>query len=309
MNGDSVPAKESRLRRVMVLVNPHSGLPRSLVTMQRAIETHWDLPGTDLFYQFTRSAQDGVDKVLRALERDLDVVLVAGGDGTVSTIGRSLVGTQTALGVIPTGSGNGFARHFGIPLTPAKAVEALADADVRATDVGLVNGTYFFVTCSMAWDASLVRSFDRSPVRGVLPYIFAGVQELFQFEAQDITVSIDSQTAETFPEPMVFTIANLTQFGGGALIAPQAQADDGVLELVVALKQDAPLLIANIGRLFDGSVNKVPQVITRSLRSMHVQRASASPIQIDGELVDAEREVEIGIRPGALRVLVPRLQK
>jgi diacylglycerol kinase (ATP) len=309
MNEDSIPSKEGRLRRVMVLVNPHSGLPRSLVTMQRAIESHWDLPGTDLFYQFTRSAQDGVDKVKRALERDLDVVLVAGGDGTVSTVGRALVGTSTALGVIPTGSGNGFARHFGIPLTPARAVEGLSDADVRDTDVGVVNGTYFFVTCSMAWDASIVRSFDRSPVRGVLPYIFAGVQELFQFEAQDIEVSIDSCSPETFSEPMVFTIANMTQFGGGALIAPQARADDGLLELVVALRQDVPMLIANIGRLFDGSVNKLPQVSTRQLRTMRVTRASASPIQIDGELVDADREVEVGIRPGALRVLVPPAKK
>ena len=91
-----------------------------------------------------------------------------------------------------------------------------------------------------------------------------------------------------------------------ARIAPQARADDGCLELVVVLRQDTPKLIANLARLFDGSIAGIPEVITRKFRSMMVRRPVATPIQIDGELVDAPREIEVRIRPRSLKVLVPR---
>ena len=296
-------------RRVLVLINPRSGLPRGFNVLRQAVEKHWDVAGVELFYQFTRSAEDGVAKARHAVYSRVDTILVAGGDGTVSTVGRALVGTDVALGVIPTGSGNGFARHFGIPLATGAAVRALAGSELKAIDVGIVNETMFFVTCSMAWDAAIVRSFERAPIRGVLPYVLAGVQEFFQYEAQDIEVQIDSMPVERFHAPMVFTVANMTQFGGGARIAPGARADDGYLELVVALRQDTPRLIANIGRLFDGSITGIPEVTSRRFRTMTVRRQKATPIQIDGELVQAPEEVAVRIRPAALKVLVPQSVK
>lgn len=297
---------DDTLRKVLVLTNPRSGLPRSFDAMRRAVEQYWDLEDIDLFYKFTRSAEDGVDKVRRAIRAGVDTVLVAGGDGTISSVGRALVGTGTALGVIPTGSGNGFARHFGIPLEPASAVRVLADAEVESIDVGTVNEMMFFVTCSMAWDAALVESFERAPIRGIVPYVFGAVNKLFQYEAQDIAVSLDGSSDELFKAPMVFTIANMTQFGGGARIAPHARPDDGRLELVVVLRQDTPKLIANLAHLFDGSITRIPEVMTRGFHSMKVRRRKATPIQIDGELVDAPEEIDVRIRPSALKVLVPR---
>jgi diacylglycerol kinase family enzyme len=107
------------------------------------------------------------------------------------------------------------------------------------------------------------------------------------------------------PDPLLFTVANLTQFGGGARIAPHACADDGLLELVAARRQDAPELLDNIPRLFDGTLNVLPQVILRSFRTMIVRREKASPIHIDGEIVEAGAEVRFRVEPAALRVLVP----
>jgi diacylglycerol kinase (ATP) len=296
----------SKDRRVLVLANPKSGLSWSFNQMRRAMDTWWDVPGTDLCYQFCQNPEDGLAKTRRAVERGTDIVLVVGGDGTVSTVGRALIGTDAALGMIPAGSGNGFARHFGIPLTPAHAARTLAQATVRQIDVGLADETPFLVTCSMAWDAAIARSFARSRIRGILPYAFAGVQGFFEYQPQDISVELDSVEQITFPSPVVFTVANLSQYGGGAKIAPRARPDDGRLELVVALRQDMPRLMANIHRLFDGSINAVPEVISRTFRSMRVRRAHASAIQIDGELVEAGREVAVRVLPRALKVLVPQ---
>ena len=118
-------------------------------------------------------------------------------------------------------------------------------------------------------------------------------------------MELDAREPLSFPDPMVFTVANLTQYGGGARIAPHARADDGALELVVALRRDAAWLIPNIHRLFDGTVSELKGITTLTFRSMVVRREREGPIQIDGELVEAPADVEVGILPAALAVLVP----
>lgn len=294
-------------RRVVVLVNPKSGLMWSFDTMRRAFDRYWEtLAGVDLKYQFTQSVADGECKARACVEDGVDTVIVVGGDGTLSTIGRVLVDSDVALGVVPVGSGNGFARHFGISRSPEKAIEQLATAERKAIDVGRVNGNPFFVTCSMAWDASIVSGFERLPVRGILPYVFAGVEEFFEYRPQPMDVVLDGKESLSFNSALVFTVANLTQFGGGARIAPHARPDDGRLELVVALRQDIARLVTNITRLFDGSLNRLPEVVSRSFRTMRVKREKATPIQIDGELMECDRDVEVAVSSGGLNVLAPR---
>jgi diacylglycerol kinase family enzyme len=296
----------AELRKVRILVNRRSGFMRSFNDVQEAFERYWDTPENDLSYQFCRDARDGRRKARRAVDQAFDVLLVVGGDGTVNTAGAALIGTDTVLGVVPMGSGNGFARHFGIPLNPEKAARALAGADVKRIDVGLANDKPFLVTCSTAWDAALVKSFERSPVRGILPYVFAGVYEFLGYEPQEITAELDSGEVLTFPDPVVFTIANLTQYGGGTVITTDAQPDDGMLELVVAQKQDIPVLLANIHRLLSGSISELPRVVSRRFRSLTVTRVNEAPIQIDGELVPAPRELRVRAARRCLNVLVPR---
>ena len=295
----------NKYRRIRVIINPKSGLGWSFDAMRRALDKAWDLSGSDLVYQFCQSGEDGYIKAKRAVEEGVDTILVAGGDGTINTVGKALIGSDVALGVIPAGSGNGFARHFGIPLTPAKAVSVLATASTRRIDVGIANDRPFFVTCSMAWDASIAKGFAQSHIRGVLPYIFAGVNEFLEYQPQDMHVEIGGNEEIIFKRALVFTIANMTQFGGGAKIAPQAQPDDGYLELVVALHQDVAKLFANIGKLFNGSLDELPEVITKKFKEMVVKRRNASPIQIDGELVEAPEKIYIKVVPAALKVLVP----
>jgi diacylglycerol kinase (ATP) len=293
------------LRKVLVLVNPKSGVLNRWNGLQRTVERCWDVGDIDLKYQFSKDVADGQEKARRAVRDGVDTVLVAGGDGTVSSVGQMLIGTDVVLGVIPTGSGNGFARHFGIPLSEEKAVEALAKASVLAIDVGFINEMPFLVTSSMAWDASLVRHFERMPVRGILPYVMAGVHEWFEYRAQSITIEMDDGETFTLTDPLVVTVANLTQYGGGARIAPSARADDERLELVTAVRRDAPKLLANIGRLFDGTINQIPELQSRRFRSLTMRRPCATPIQIDGELVEAPEVVKIRVQARGLKVLVP----
>lgn len=293
------------LKKVRIIINPNSGLGVSLRILLETFSEYWDTDGRELSFQLSKSAEDGRHKARKAVADGVELLMVVGGDGVINTIGSELLGTEVVLGVIPTGSGNGFARHFGIPLVPSKAVKALVKSQATRIDVGEANGRPFFVTCSMAWDAALVKTFEKSPVRGIFPYVFAAAYELFDYKAEKFKVQIDDEAERVFNCPMLFTVANLTQYGGGARIAPKATADDGFLWLTCALREDIPKLIPNLLKLFDGSIHQVRDIFIQPFHSMRVIRETDQPIQVDGELVQSGPEVEISIRPKALRVLVP----
>ncbi len=288
-------------------MNPRSGRSHALNEVVHAVNQHWDAPGCDVTFQFSNDEQDGRDKVRRALDEGVGTILVMGGDGIVNTVGSELLGTGVELGVIPTGSGNGFARHFGIPLVIDDAVRALVTAQATAIDVGFANGRPFFVTCSMAADASLVKTFEAFPFRGVIPYVFAAAHQWFEYHAHRFEVVLDGGDTLTFDGPLVFTVANLTQYGGGARIAPKAEHNDGLLDLVVIERHEAGRVVANVARLFDGTIDSLPGVLTRRFKRLRVKRERAAVIQVDGELQESSPVVDVEVREHALTVLIPRV--
>ena len=292
------------MKQVLVLINPKSGSgnPYRFIS---AIEKVWDTPENDISFQFSQSTEDGVGKTKRAIERGADTILIVGGDGMVNSIGCALMGTEVRLGVVPGGSGNGFARHFQIPLQPDAAAKALFNGHTQRIDVGKANDRFFFVTCSMAWDGALVEGFEKLGFRGGLaPYILAGAQQLLEYKAQPFQVKIDDEHLD-FKHPLIFTVANLSQYGSDVLVAPDAKADSGNLELIAIEKKDMPLVISHIHRFIEKTFHQHPLVTHRPFKIMTVQRKSATPIQIDGELMKAETDVHIEVLPSALNVIVP----
>jgi len=295
----------SEKKKVRILINPNSGLGTALDRIRDPLLEHWDLPETDLSIQFSKSKKDGQAKARRAIDEGVGKLLVMGGDGIINTIGNVLIGTDVALGVIPTGSGNGFARHFDIPLDIVKATQALASAKAKQIDVGYANDQPFFVTCSLAWDAALVDAFEKSPVRGVLPYIFAGVYQFFEYTPQPFTFLLDETEELHIPDPLLCTIANLTQYGGGAQIAPGAKSDDGQLQLVTIRRRDFAKVVPMIGKVFDGTCDRLREIETRSFKTLTVHREKEGPMQLEGELLSAPADIHIRVQPRALNVLVP----
>jgi len=292
------------MKQVLVLINAKSGVgsPYRYIS---AIEKVWDTPDHDVSFQFSQSAADGAEKVRRAIEGGTDTVLVVGGDGMVNTIGRVLVGTPARLGVVPAGSGNGFARHFKIPLNPDAAASALLQGHTMPIDVGKVNGRLFFVTCSMAWDGALVETFEKFPFRGIVPYVLAGATQLLEYKAQPFHVEIDGELID-FKHPLIFTVANLSQFGSDVLVAPDAKADSGLLELVAIEKSNIPHVLSQIHRFVEKTFHQHQHVTNRHFKRMTVKRETDSPIQVDGEIFDGGTSIEVEVLPSALNVIVPK---
>ncbi len=297
-------ADETGAQRVRVLFNPKSGVGTSIEDVRYALQRHWDVKGIDLTYQVSLSKEDGIAKARRAVDEGVDTIIVLGGDGMVNSIGGVLIGSETALAVVPTGSGNGFARHFDIPLAMDKASAALRDGHRLPIDVGFLDDAPFFVTCSLAWDADLVKGFEEFPIRGVLPYVFAGIYHWFTYHPQKFILALDGDEL-LLDKPMLLTVANMTQYGGGARIAPTARPDDGLLELIAAAKPEPIQFVRDIHRLFDGTIEQMESVLTRRFKKMTVSREHPAAVQLDGELLDKGREFTIEVREEALQVIVP----
>jgi len=285
--------------KTLVIANPRSGFGKANCDLSARLRSVW--PG-ELRVHVSQSKQDSAEQIAAG---GFDTLLVAGGDGMINSIGGQLLGSEIPLGVLPTGSGNGFARHFGIPLNIEQAATALANGSVVQMDAGTVNGVPFFVTASFAWDAALVETYERMPMRGVPSYGVAGMVEFFRYEPQAFRVTYDDGTEEDFKRPILFTVANLTQFGGGAVVAPQALMNDGLLDLVAIEQSNIPSIIWRVRAFFERRWHETDAVLCRRFRKLTMTRAAPGPIQIDGEIMEAAATVEVEVREAALRVLVP----
>ena len=293
-------------QKVRVFYNRHSGPGISpFQRVEEAFEREWSGIAGEIGWYFPVSREDSSRKVRAALDDGADLVVVCGGDGTVSSIGIELAGTGVPLAVIPMGSGNGLARHFHEKLDPAEAVAQLAGGTVIPMDVARANGRAFLVSASVAWDAELVRAYDRLPMRGVGSYFLAGAMTFFDYVPQPLSVSIDGEPAFEIDDPLLFSVGNVSGWGGGALIDPASDASDGRLELVAGRKRDAGRMLGDFAAIFRQGIRALPGAIHRPFTRMRVERPSPAPIQLDGERVDAEAAIEFTVDPAALQLLAP----
>lgn len=293
-------------RKVRVFYNRRSGPGASRFhRVEEAFSKEWKDAAEDLAWYFPASREESSRMVRAALADGADCIVVCGGDGTVSSIGRELVGTGVPMGVVPLGSGNGLARHFGQDLDPAASVAQLARGAVRDLDVGYADGAPFLVSASVAWDAELVRAYDKMPLRGVGSYVLAGAVSFLDYASQPLTVTVDGAETFTIEDPFLFTIGNVSGWGGGALIDPDSDPSDGRMELVAGRRRDAPRMLADIASVFTTGTSSLPGAINRSFHDLLVERPEGRPIQLDGELVAAGRAVRFTVESGRMKLLVP----
>ena len=283
--------------KVRVFYNKKAGAGFSFRRVQDAFAVHWKQTADDLAWYFPSSPGESFKMVDAAIADGVECIVVCGGDGTVSSIGTRLIGSGICLGVVPIGSGQS--------MNCSEAIAQLARGAIRELDVGYVNDRPFLVSASAAWDAAMVKAYNQSPIRGVGTYVLAGVYSFFDYTPKPVRIVIDNAETLDIDRPILLTIGNLSGWGGGALIDKDASGCDGRLELVAARKQDAPLLLANLAEVFDRGLINLPNVIFRHFKTLRIDRAEAQPIQLDGELHDAPKTLEVNVQKGQLKVLVP----
>jgi len=266
-------------------------------------------PWGELDVKITGAPGDARHLASDAAADAVDVVLSVGGDGTANEVAWGLMGSRTALGIVPTGSGNGLARVLRIPLRPDAALVALQDAVVRRMDVGLANGRPFLNVAGAGFDAHVGEAFHEwgrsGGRRGLWSYFRLGLPRALSYRASTWTLEAG---AGGFAGPaFLVAFVNGRQYGGAAVIAPGARLDDGLLEIVVV--EDAPALelIVNSARLFVGGIEGFRRY--RRIAAPEAVLVGPAPFghHRDGEPEPAASRLEVKLEPRALAVLVPRV--
>jgi len=287
--------------RILFIANPISGthdkqpiidsLPRFLSEERFA----WDVAWTDHRGHAAELAEE-------AAREGIDVCAAIGGDGTVNEVARSLCHTNTALAIIPMGSGNGLARHIQIPMNPDGALKVLARCDIKALDYGLINDIPFFCTCGMGFDAFISEKFAGSGKRGLLTYIENTLKGGLSYQPETYEIELDGQTEHH--EAFLIACGNASQYGNNFYIAPQASMSDGLLDVTIMEPfnvLEAPQIVM---QMLNKTLDTNSRIKTFQCRSLHVHRAQPGVIHYDGDPAEAGTDIDIRLVPQGLRVVV-----
>ena len=289
-------------RKIVFVYNPISG-SHKLLPVVPIIEKFINNDIYDYEIINTQHKGHATEIAREYAARRYDAVIAVGGDGTVNEVGCGLIGSDTALGIIPCASGNGLARHQGIPIDPFKAVKWLDKSIFTDIDYGTMNGQPFFCTCGVGFDAKVSDSFSKAGTRGVLTYLESIMKEIATYHNETYKLSFDD-SSETF-EAFFITCANADQWGNNAFIAPTASLQDGLLDVIAAHPfnvVDAPLIAF---QLFNRQIDKNPKVSVRKCNGVTITRQKEGPAHYDGDPVIMGREIRIEIVPSGLKVLIP----
>lgn len=295
------------MKNIAFIINPISGaketqnakrkLPKLI--MQTLDMEQW-LPNI----VFTEYAGHATELAHQYARMGFDAVVAVGGDGTVNEVARGLKDTKTALGIMPMGSGNGFARHLNIPIRPQKALEMINHSEPINVDYGLANERLFVSTCGTGFDAVVADNFAGSNKRGFMTYLQNTLKVAFSYQPQ--TYHIVGDGLDVTHKAFLITFANANQWGYEAMIAPKASVQDGKMDIML-MSSHAILGSASLAlRLFTGSIDNSYFMDTIRAKEITLEREEVAPFHIDGDPVEMDKDIHIKIVADGLKVLVEK---
>jgi len=290
---------------IKFIYNPRSGFIHAEQSIKKIIADYF--PRNLCYYEFIVTEYKGhaYEIAKQAVKDGYDILVAIGGDGTVNETASGLVNSEAALGIIPNGSGNGLARGLGIPINIRRSTKLITTGLVRKIDVGQIGKHYFFVIAGLGLDAMIGKRFDEGRLRGPAPYYIAGLREFFRYQEPEYVIKFDRQTIKT--RAMVVAVANISQYGNNAIIAPHARPDDGFLDLAIIEPTSFVSAIYHLPRLFTGHIDRTP--FTRIYRStkFDIYRENPAPYTLDGEVFEGKRHIAVTMLPKALNVIVKNI--
>ncbi len=287
-------------RKILFVINPKSGVS-SKRSVPVLIEKYLDRERFDYTIAPTQYMAHACELTKDAVAKGFDAVIAVGGDGTVNEVARVLVGTDTALGVLPCGSGNGFSRHLGVPMNIKKAIEFINSSEPTPIDYGKINGIPFFCTCGMGFDATVSKSFAEGSHRGYIGYITNTIRQYFSYKPDIYEIESDTDTIKR--HAFVLACGNASQYGNDYYITPHASVKDGLLSMTV-LKPFSILAIPRIlVQVISGRLGNNKHVETFSSKSIKIRRSTPGAVHFDGEPADMGTEITIVAVADGLKVL------
>ena len=291
------------MKKVAFIINPASGLRRKH-SLERKLEHYFHQQnGWEAVFYHTTCHNDAYNAALRYKEELFDLVVAVGGDGTVNQVACALLYSSVTMGIIPTGSGNGFARHLKIPISVSKAIDVLVQGNVAVIDSGMVNDHSFFCTAGIGFEAHLANRFNRAKFRGFLSYIILSALEFIRYRPQKYIIYAGKEVFER--EAFLITFANAAQWGNNIYIAPGADVGDGLLDLVVWKRAPIMRIPFMVIRLLTKKNKRSKYIENIRGVSFRVERIDKGYVQYDGEHTIMGKELKVEVHPSSLRVVTP----
>jgi YegS/Rv2252/BmrU family lipid kinase len=284
-----------------LLVNPSSAGGKTLKLLPR-VEAALDARRVVFRVQRTRSLAHGAEQALLAVEAG-ELPVVMSGDGLVGAVGGAMAGTETPLGIVPGGRGNDFARVLGIPDEPEAAIETILAGNSRRVDVGEANGKRFLGIVSVGFDSECNRRANEVRfLRSNLVYAYSALRTLLGWKPAGFTIRVDEERVRVSGYSV--SVANNSTFGGGMRIAPDAELDDGLFDIVAIGEVSKLRFVGNLPKVFKGT--HVDEDEVRVFRAPHLELSASKPFPVyaDGEHL-TDLPASLRVLPHALSVLVP----
>ncbi len=265
------------------------------------IEELLDKEQFDYSIRETEYAGHAYEIAKESKEQGIDIVVAVGGDGTVNEVGRALVHSNTALGIIPTGSGNGLARHLLIPMKIKGAIQVLNDCEITDLDYGIINEHPFFCTCGVGFDAFISEKFAEAGKRGPITYLENILKEGLKYEPE--TYEIEAENGTIKKKAFLISCANASQYGNNAYIAPQASMSDGMIDVIIMEPFDA-LEASQISiEMFNKTLDKNNKIKTFRSKEIKIYRKAPGVIHYDGDPIDTGKEIVVTVKEKGIKIL------
>lgn len=298
----------AKKKKIIFIVNPISGTSGKNFVL-KLIEDYLDRSNYDHEVLKTEYVGHATELAQKAAQQGVDIVCAIGGDGTVNEVATGLIHTQTALAIIPSGSGNGLARHLRIPTDPLSAIKIINRGLTQPMDYGIVNERPFFCTCGVGFDAFISQRFAESGKRGPVSYIENVLNSSLGYhpETYDIDIVNKEEGVEVHRVYKAFLIscANASQYGNNAYIAPSASVRDGIMDVTIIepfLAIEAPQIAI---QLFNGTIGQNSRIKTFQCQKATIHRSKEGVVHYDGDPMLTGKDVEVEIVHNGLMCVSP----
>lgn len=293
---------EDKRRHIVAIINPVSGTGKK-DKIPRLIDTVVDNNSNDVSIIMTEYAGHAHVIATQAASDGADIVVAIGGDGTVNEVGSAVCGTDTALAIVPSGSGNGLARHLRISMNASRALQVLNNGVVGSFDYCTVNGKPFFCTCGMGFDAAVSYKFSNEGTRGFITYVKTTLSEYIKYKPQEYLIDVDG--AKLNEKAFVIACCNAAQYGNNAYIAPRATMQDGLIDVTVMHPfnlVESPLIGA---RLFLRQLNHDNHVSIYRGKRVVIERRHDDIVHVDGDPMMMPARIVVENVSKGIHILVP----
>ncbi|MCX6250350.1 MAG: diacylglycerol kinase family lipid kinase [Bacteroidetes bacterium] len=288
--------------KIFFILNPVSGTSKN-DNLEKIIKQKLSDSGFEYKVAYTESPEDAEKLSRDAVKSGTNIIVAVGGDGTVNETARGIIGTDIALAIIPTGSGNGLARHLKIPMRISKAIDIILRGKQIRIDTATLDGQLFLNIAGVGFDAHVAKEFSKVKKRGFFSYMRIISTEYKGYKPRKYTLVIDGKTIKR--KAFMVSFANSNQFGNNTSIDPNARLDSGCIDVCIVRKVPMIRLPLVIPLLFLKLFNRTVFIEIISAKDVVVKRSKGKTIHLDGEPFQHGKEFEIKVNPLSLNIIVP----